>query len=701
MNMKILLKGIQELEVTQVFSSDDITPKDWVQLDVLYCALCRTDAKLWREGHRDLSLPRVPGHEVAARKDGVNYAVWPGITCGKCKYCLSGDENLCEEMKIIGFHTDGGFSTTICVPKYSLIPLPVELIPKHAVFAEPAGCILNAFRKLGLRQGQRLLIYGAGTVGLLAALLGKEFGAELTILEKSEVKIQKAKQFSRSTSIRIVKETNDSNFDCILIACSDPIAFLSSIPRARKGGKIAHFSGLEKNEQAETNLLNLVHYKELAVVGSYGLTKRDMEKALILLKEIPGSLEMLIEEVISPGEIEEVIPSVLNGETYKYIIDVRNQDKIQEQDTKSCNKNYEKRKYINVFSTNGFLEIPVINEKILSAAQEKIDNKTKPLGALGKLEELAVRMSIIQNTLNPRIKNKALFVFAADHGIAEEGVSVFPQEVTRQMVENFLNKGAAINVLSSFGNIELSVINMGIKGDTICDPGLIDKNIAKGTKNFALQPAMTIAEAQQALGAGKDIFLEKYKQLQIDIIGLGEMGIGNTTSAAAIISVITGKPIHECTGRGTGIDDKGLEHKIKILKKALKLHNPANNNAIEVLSKVGGFEIAGMAGAMLAAASKRCAIVLDGLISTAAGLVAYLINPQVANYMIAGHKSVEQGHILALKFIGIKPVLDLNMRLGEGTGAALTISIVDAACNLMIKMASFEEAGITNCDNNK
>jgi nicotinate-nucleotide--dimethylbenzimidazole phosphoribosyltransferase len=207
---------------------------------------------------------------------------------------------------------------------------------------------------------------------------------------------------------------------------------------------------------------------------------------------------------------------------------------------------------------------------------------------------------------------------------------------------------------------------------------------------------MTGEEAINALKVGVEIFSSENTKQTIDILGLGEMGIANTTSASAIISSVTGISVAECVGRGTGIDDQGLEHKIKVIDKALQFHKPDPKNALDILSSVGGFEIAGMAGAMLAAASQRCAVVLDGLISTSAGLIAYLIDPNVANFMVAGHKSVEKGHIHALKFMNLEPVLDLNMRLGEGTGAALTIDLVDASCHIMCEMASFNEAGVTN-----
>ena len=340
--------------------------------------------------------------------------------------------------------------------------------------------------------------------------------------------------------------------------------------------------------------------------------------------------------------------------------------------------------------------ISPINEELKAKAQHKIDFKTKPLGSLGKLEEMAIKMSLIQNTLQPKIENKNLFVFAADHGIAEEGVSAFPQEVTVQMVQNFLNNGAAINVLSNHNNIKLNIVDAGVKKHNIDDENLISIKVAEGTHNFALQDAMSASEAEEVINNSSDLFAQKNSEKRIDIVGLGEMGIANTTSATAIISVITGKSVADCTGRGTGVDDKGLEHKIKVIEKALSFHKIDGTNGLEVLQKVGGFEIAGMVGMALAAAENKTAVVLDGLISTAAGLIAYQINPNVVNYFISGHKSVEKGHIYALQHMGLDPVLDLGFRLGEGTGAALTIDIVDSACKIMCEMASFEDAGVSN-----
>jgi len=339
--------------------------------------------------------------------------------------------------------------------------------------------------------------------------------------------------------------------------------------------------------------------------------------------------------------------------------------------------------------------VSAVSDELLSAAQHKMDNKTKPLGALGQLESLAVQMCQIQQSLSPRIENKTLMVFAADHGISAEGVSAFPSEVTAQMVLNFLGGGAAINVLCRHHDIDIRIVDMGVSADLEPHSELIDKKIRRGTRNFAVEPAMTREEAIQAIEAGMSSFFDVYAQRPVQILGLGEMGIGNTTSASAIISAATGVSPEEATGRGTGIDDKGFQNKVAVIQKALDLHRPDTNDGLDILCKVGGFEIAGIAGAALAAASKGVAVVLDGVISTAAGLVAYLIRPEIGGYLISGHRSVEVGQVAALEMMSLNPVLELNMRLGEGTGAALTIDIVSAACRVMREMASFEEAGVS------
>ncbi|HAK46158.1 MAG TPA: nicotinate-nucleotide--dimethylbenzimidazole phosphoribosyltransferase [Spirochaeta sp.] len=327
--------------------------------------------------------------------------------------------------------------------------------------------------------------------------------------------------------------------------------------------------------------------------------------------------------------------------------------------------------------------------------QHKIDLKTKPLGSLGLLEDLALKMSLIQDSLNPSVDRKGMIVFAADHGITEEGVSAYPADVTKQMVSNFLAGGAAINALCKTGRIEMVVVDVGVNGDFAPHEKLIDRKVRRSTRNFAVEPAMTLDEAEQALLAGVEAFNIMYDRYNVQIIGLGEMGIGNTSSATAVIAAVSGQSVSELTGRGTGVDDKGLEHKIEVISKALEYHNPDGTDGMDLLLKVGGYELAGMAGAALAAAEKRVAVVFDGIISTAAAVIAWKLNPAVMDYAFSGHKSVENGQKAALELLNLKPIIDYSMRLGEGTGAAIAMHTIDSACAFMREMASFEDAGVS------
>ncbi len=327
--------------------------------------------------------------------------------------------------------------------------------------------------------------------------------------------------------------------------------------------------------------------------------------------------------------------------------------------------------------------------------QHKIDKKTKPVGSLGILEELALKMGLIQQSLFPVAERKGVIVFAADHGITAEGISAYPADVTPQMVLNFLNGGAAINVFCRMGNIEMAVVDIGVNHDFTADKNLIDKKIRKGTRNFAVEPAMTEEEVYGALQAGMDAFSVMHKKHNLQIIGLGEMGIGNTTSASAIIAAVSGLSAEKVVGRGTGLDKKGLEHKAGVIQKALEYHKPDANNGIDILRKIGGLEIAGMAGAALAAAENGVAVVFDGLISTSAALIAARLNPAVIDFAFAGHNSVEKGHKVALEILGLRPIVDFNLRLGEGTGAALAMHVIENACAFLREMSSFEDAGVS------
>jgi len=699
--MKLVLSGLKKLEL--VDSRKPAEKAGFKILRTLFCAICKTDAKMWSQGHRDLVFPRVPGHEIVAIDDQEHqFVIWPGSSCGTCIYCKKGRENLCEGMKILGFHHDGGFAKYVQVPEKSLVPLPTNISLKAACFAEPVGCVLNVLEKVRLKQGERIIIYGGGTVGLIAALVSINFGAIPLIIEKSEEKIFAIQDFLNNTGIQCQKDTSDADFDVAINACPDPIAFCLCVTKLAKGGRLGFFSGLTKNKNIESNLLNLLHYKEISLFGSYGLTKKHMENSLNIIARKQAFYEQLIEAVILPGMISDVLPDVLSGKPLKYILDFKSDS--SDKPSKSLGKTEllnnkqttnEKRTMSNIKLDAVVNAITSSEEAFIAKAQHKIDNKTKPLGSLGILEDLAIKISVIQNTLNPTLKRKALFTFAADHGIVEEGVSAFPSEVTAQMVENFLAGGAAINILCKHNNIDIKIIDAGVKVDFNPHPDLITKKVRQGTRNFAIEAAMTKEEAIQTIENGMDVFFEENKKEKIDILGLGEMGIGNTTSATAVICTITGLAVKEATGRGTGVDDKGLEHKSKVIINALNFHKLDKSQGLEILQTIGGFELAGIVGAVLAAASQKTVVVLDGVISTAAGLIAYLINPKIKDFLISGHKSIEVSQKSALAFMGLRPVLDLNMRLGEGTGAALTIDLVDAACGIMRDMASFEDAGIS------
>ncbi len=299
------------------------TGDDRVVLDVVCCAICRTDAKMWRQGHRDLLLPRVLGHEIAAidPATGRLYTVWPGQVCGVCSYCLSGRENLCEEMRIIGFHADGGFARTVSVPRQSLIPVAAGLDAKIVTFAEPVACVFNGLSHLQPVSGRRVIIYGGGVVGMIAALAFRELGLLVTVIEKNAEKIARLQKFCEKNQIVIEKDTTDADFDLAINCCAGHIAFSLCISKLRKGGRLAYFSGLDKNEEIGTNLLNLIHYKELEVFGSYGPRREDMVAAIAFCGRQAASLAALIERVVHPLEVESVLPSILAGKALKYIVD--------------------------------------------------------------------------------------------------------------------------------------------------------------------------------------------------------------------------------------------------------------------------------------------------------------------------------------------------------------------------------------------
>jgi len=335
-----------------------------------------------------------------------------------------------------------------------------------------------------------------------------------------------------------------------------------------------------------------------------------------------------------------------------------------------------------------------IDPGIIKNTQARLDNLTKPLGSLGRLEELAKQICGITGKVNPSLENKVIFTLAADHGVTDEGVSAYPKEVTAQMVYNFIGGGAGINVLAKHVGARVVVVDIGVAADLKPDPKLRVKKINYGTKNMAMGPAMSRDEAIKAIRAGIDLFEEELS-CGLDIVGTGEMGIGNTTAASAITASFTGKSVEEITGRGAGLDDPGLKNKIEVIKRSLLINKPDPADPIDVLSKVGGFEIAGLAGIILAAASKKIPVVIDGFISGAAALVAFKIEPKVKEYMIAAHRSQEGGHKIILEYIGLRPLLDLDLRLGEGTGGALGIGLADAAIKILTQMATFKSASVS------
>ncbi len=334
---------------------------------------------------------------------------------------------------------------------------------------------------------------------------------------------------------------------------------------------------------------------------------------------------------------------------------------------------------------------------LIAKTQKRLDNLTKPLGSLGRLEELAKFVAAASAKEDPELKNKVIFTLAADHGVAEENVSAFPQEVTAQMVYNFLNGGAGINVLANHFGARVVVADVGVKSSLKTDPRLIIKKIGFGTKNMAKGPAMTRQEAVRSVETGIEIFENELKK-GIDIVGTGEMGIANTTPSSAITAVFTKKKVEDITGRGTGINDKILQNKIRTIKKAIRTNKPDSSDPIDVLSKVGGFEIGALAGIILAAAANKIPVVIDGFISGAAALIAYRMEPKTKHYMIASHCSVEKGHKIILSAIGLKPLFDLQLRLGEGTGAALGIALAEASAKILTQMATFENAEVSNKD---
>ncbi|MEQ1530441.1 MAG: nicotinate-nucleotide--dimethylbenzimidazole phosphoribosyltransferase [Methylococcales bacterium] len=336
--------------------------------------------------------------------------------------------------------------------------------------------------------------------------------------------------------------------------------------------------------------------------------------------------------------------------------------------------------------------ISPLETDLTAALQHKIDQKTKPLGALGQLEKLALKIGLLQNTLTPRLKNPSIIIFAGDHGIAAAGVSAYPQSVTAQMVGNFLAGGAAISVFAKQHSIDLWIVDAGVNGDLAGHPRLIAAKIGKGTQNFLLGPAMSTASCNKALQAGANLVLQQ-SLTDCNCIGFGEMGIGNTSSAALLMHCLTNIPLEHCVGRGTGLNDSQLQHKLAVLQQALTVHG-VSQDPLQTLSTFGGFEIAMMVGAYLKAAELGMLILVDGFIAGSALLVASRLYPQVLDYCIFSHVSDETGHKALLATFAAEPLLNLQLRLGEGSAIALAYPLVQSALLFLNDMASFAEAGV-------
>jgi nicotinate-nucleotide--dimethylbenzimidazole phosphoribosyltransferase len=335
-----------------------------------------------------------------------------------------------------------------------------------------------------------------------------------------------------------------------------------------------------------------------------------------------------------------------------------------------------------------------LDEALERRVRQRLASLTKPPGSLGQLEEIAVRFALIRGEEMPSPARRAMYIFCADHGVSIEGVSAYPREVTQQMIRNFVNGGAAINVLCRRLDINPIIVDMGTCGSAI--PGVLERKITEGTGNFAQGPAMSRQQAERALLTGRE--LAEDAAGNYDIVGLGEMGIGNTTAASAIVSVYSGREPRETAGAGTGLNEEQIERKAQVIERALRLHQPDPGDPAGVLSAVGGFEIAAIAGFIAAASGLRLPVVLDGFITCAAALIARALQPNALRTCFPSHLSSERGHTLALQQLGLEPYFDFKMRLGEGTGAALMMGVIDSAVRLYREMATFSEASVSTGD---
>ncbi len=338
--------------------------------------------------------------------------------------------------------------------------------------------------------------------------------------------------------------------------------------------------------------------------------------------------------------------------------------------------------------------IAPLDQSLVPEIQRRLDSLTKPPGSLGRLEELALKVCLMTGKIPPDLSRKRVVVMAADHGVAAEGVSAYPPEVTPQMVYNFLRGGAAINVLARHAGADVRVVDVGVNHDFAGADGLVSRKVRRGTANMAAGPAMSREEARAAIEAG----IEEAREAAADGVALlatGDMGIGNTTASSAVLSALTGEPPEKTTGSGTGIDAGARRNKAAVIERALSVNRPDPSDPIDVLAKVGGLEIGAIAGLILGAAAERIPVIIDGFISTAGALIAAGIEPAAVQYMIASHRSAEQGHQIMLGRLGLSPCLDLGLRLGEGTGAALAMGLVEASLRIMTEMDTFDRAGVS------
>ncbi len=341
-------------------------------------------------------------------------------------------------------------------------------------------------------------------------------------------------------------------------------------------------------------------------------------------------------------------------------------------------------------------EIETQDAAVRAQAHKRLESLTMPYWALGRLLDLAEDLAGMTRSLHPPVARKTIFTMAGDHGVVAEGISKYPQEVTQQMVANFVAGGAAINALARQAGASVVVVDMGVATDLshlFAADKILSRRVGPGTKNMARGPAMSRAEAVSAVENGINIALDAADT--VDVFGTGEMGIGNTTPSSAIVATFSGRSAGEVTGHGTGINEEQFAHKIRVVEQCLQVNKPNPKDGLDVLSKVGGFEIGGIAGLILGAASLKKPVVIDGFISTAGALVACALCPTAREYMIAAHRSVEQGHRVALEVLGKQPLIDLDLRLGEGTGAALAMNFVEAAARILTEVATFDEASVS------